>query len=119
MQELFRAVLKVKNAQECARFFRDLMTIEEIREMANRWKAARLLDDGLTYRDVAFKTGMSTTTVARIAFWLRDGEGGYRLVLDRMKNQAERRTTVRSRRVSNQQNAHHSHHPTSSYEQRT
>lgn len=109
MQELFRAVLKLKNVQECARFFRDLMTIEEIREMANRWKAARLLDDGLTYRDVAFKTGMSTTTVARIAFWLRDGEGGYRLVLDRMKNQAERRTTVRSRRVSNQQNAHHTH----------
>lgn len=98
MQKLFSAMQNVKTREECARLFRDLMTIEEIREMSNRWKAARLLDEGLTYRAVAQQTSMSTTTVARIAFWLRDGEGGYRLVLDRMKN---RKTT--------QQNAHHTH----------
>lgn len=106
MNALFRAVLQIKNTQECARFFRDLMTIEEIREMSQRWNAAQLLDKGMTYREVAAQTRMSTTTVARIAFWLRDGEGGYRLVLDRIKKTGQKK------------NVHH-HHVHRSYEQRS
>jgi uncharacterized protein YerC len=51
--------------------------------MAHRLAAARLLDQGLPYHTVAERVGGSTTTVTRVAQWLRRGEGGYRLVLDR------------------------------------
>jgi TrpR-related protein YerC/YecD len=53
--------------------------------MTHRWQVARLLDDGLPYLEVARRTGASTTTVTRVAHWLRHGEGGYRRVLDRAK----------------------------------
>ena len=82
---LFRAIISLKTEKEAARFMRDLCTIEEIEEMANRWEAACLLNKGVSYRDVAKKLGMSTTTVSRIANWLNNGMNGYQLVLKRMK----------------------------------
>lgn len=82
---LFRAIVSLKTGREAARFFRDLCTIEEIEEMANRWEAARLLNKGVSYRDIAKKLGMSTTTVSRIANWLNNGMNGYKLVLRRSK----------------------------------
>ena len=47
--------------------------------MAHRWHAARLIDEGLPYHEVAKRSGASTTTVTRVAHWLRYGEDGYRL----------------------------------------
>ena len=82
---LFKAILRLKTPEEAARFFRDLCTIEEIEEMANRWEAARLLDKGVSYRDIARKLGMSTTTVSRIANWLNNGMDGYKLVLKKFR----------------------------------
>ena len=52
--------------------------------MAHRWHAARLVDEGLRTTEMAKRTGASTATVTRVAHWLRYGEGGYRLVLDRL-----------------------------------
>lgn len=80
---LFKAIVSLKTVKEAERFFRDLCTIEEIREMSERWQIARLVNQGLPYRDVAAKLAVSTTTVARVASWLYNGAGGYRLVLDR------------------------------------
>jgi TrpR-related protein YerC/YecD len=51
--------------------------------MAHRWEVARLLEQGLPYLEIAERTGASTTTVTRVAHWLRHGEGGYRQALDR------------------------------------
>jgi TrpR-related protein YerC/YecD len=81
---LFRAVLRLRTVDEAARFFRDLMTLHELREMRNRWLVVRLLDQGLPYKTIEARTGMSSRTVARIARWIRDGEGGYRMLLKRM-----------------------------------
>ena len=81
---LYRAILRLKSVEECERFFRDLLTIEEIIEMSKRWQAARLLNKHQPYREVAKKTGLSTTTVTRVAQWLNHGQGGYRLILDRI-----------------------------------
>ena len=53
--------------------------------MTHRWHAARLVDEGLPYHEVSRKTGASTTTVTRVAHWLRHGEGGYRLAIDRLR----------------------------------
>ena len=51
--------------------------------MTHRWQVARLVEAGLPYQAIASQTGASTTTVTRVAHWLRHGEGGYRLALER------------------------------------
>ena len=83
--ELFKAIISLKSVKEAERFFRDLCTIEKIKEMSDRWQIARLVNEGLPYREIAAKLAVSTTTVARVALWLNNGAGGYRLVLDRQE----------------------------------
>lgn len=82
--ELFNAILKLRTRHEAEAFFRDLLTLKEIDEISRRWQAVLLLDKGLSYREIAAKTGHSTTTVARIAHWLNHGEGGYRMMVGRV-----------------------------------
>ncbi len=82
-RELFDAILTLEDRSELERFFRDLCTISELEAMAHRWEVARMVDRGLPYLEIAAKTHASTTTVTRVAHWLRYGEGGYRLALDR------------------------------------
>ena len=83
MKELFEAILSLRTQDEAAGFFRDLCTMSELEAMAHRWQVVRLLDRGLPYLEIAERTGASTTTVTRVAHWLRHGEGGYRAALDR------------------------------------
>ena len=84
-QQLFRAIRLLKTDEEVERFFRDLCTVSELEAMSHRWHAARLLDQGLPYQEIARITGASTATVTRVAQWLRRGENGYRLMLERLK----------------------------------
>ena len=83
MRELFEAILSLESRADVERFFRDLCTLSELEAMAHRWQVARLVDAGLPYQAVASQTGASTTTVTRVAHWLKHGEGGYRAALDR------------------------------------
>jgi TrpR-related protein YerC/YecD len=83
--DLVQAFLKVKTASELQNFIRDLCTLEEIGEMNKRWQAVLMINDGLSYREIAKKLSLSTTTVARVAHWLHHGRGGYRLILGRVK----------------------------------
>ena len=85
-KELFKAILSLKNEKEAAVFFRDLLTLGEIKDFAERFKMARLLVQGLSYAEVAKQTHSSTTTVSRVAHWLFHGRGGYRLIINRLKN---------------------------------
>ena len=85
MKELFGAILALRTQNEVAGFFRDLCTMSELEAMAHRWEVAQLLDRGLPYQEIASRTHASTTTVTRVAHWLRYGEGGYRMALDRRK----------------------------------
>jgi len=85
MKELFEAMASLKSPAELQAFLRDLCTLGELEAMAHRWEVARLVDRGLPYLEIASKTHASTTTVTRVAHWLRYGEGGYRLALDRQK----------------------------------
>lgn len=66
-------------------FLRDLCTLEELEEMSKRWEAVTLIEKGIPYREIAKKTGLSTTTVTRISHWLHNGEGGYAEALQKMK----------------------------------
>ena len=83
MRELFSAMLALETRAELERFFRDLCTLSELEAMAHRWQVAQLVDRGLPYLEISERTGASTTTVTRVAHWLKHGEGGYRLALDR------------------------------------
>jgi TrpR-related protein YerC/YecD len=82
-EDLFKAVLGLRNLEETQRFFRDLLTEKEILEFSNRWKVARMLDKGYKYDAIEDEVHMSSTTIARIHHWLRSGMGGYRLALKR------------------------------------
>src|SRR3954451_6535304 len=84
MEELFEAISTLESAAELERFLRDLCTMSELEAMAHRWEVARLVALGLPYVEIAARTHASTTTVTRVAHWLRYGEGGYRLALDRV-----------------------------------
>ena len=85
MREVFDAILSLETRAEVESFFRDLCTMSELEAMAHRWEVARLLEKGLPYLEIAEKTHASTTTVTRVAHWLKHGEGGYRLALDRRR----------------------------------
>ncbi len=84
MKELFETILKLEDQKEVSAFFRDLCTLDELTKMSERWEVARLLHQNLPYRKVAKKTGASTTTVTRVAHWLRRGEGGYQKALKKL-----------------------------------
>jgi len=83
---LFEAILRLETRDETERFFRDLCTLNELRDMAQRWAVVRMLDNGLHYAEISRTTGASTATITRIASWLHHGEGGYRLMLDRVRD---------------------------------
>jgi TrpR-related protein YerC/YecD len=85
IRDLLRTIVALRNRKEAERFFRDLCTLAELEAMAHRWQVAKLVDEGLPYHEVSRRTGASTTTVTRVAHWLRHGEDGYRLALDRQK----------------------------------
>lgn len=83
--ELLEAFLRLGNADEGASFLRDLCTLAEIHDLAQRWAVVRLLDSGKHYAEISRETGASTATITRIAGWLRHGEGGYRRALERLR----------------------------------
>lgn len=84
-EELFAAILKLKNLSQAKMFFRDLLTEKEIIEFGQRWKVARMLARRVSYVKIAKETGMSSTTIARVHKWLQKGAGGYRLILSKTK----------------------------------
>jgi len=76
--------VRLEDRDEAARFLRDLCTLSELRDMAQRWAVVRHLDDGKHYAEISRETGASTATITRIASWLNHGEGGYREALQRL-----------------------------------
>lgn len=84
IDDLCRALLVPENAEQMRRLLVDLCTPAEIHTLAERWHVARLLDGSdLSYRDIQERTGVSTTTVVRVARFLRqEPHHGYRLALD-------------------------------------
>ena len=84
VDELIAALLRLEDADEAARFLRDLCTLGELHDLAQRWAVVRRLDAGEHYAQISRETGASTATITRIASWLNHGEGGYRSALERL-----------------------------------
>jgi TrpR-related protein YerC/YecD len=81
--ELMDAIAALPDRAAAERFFRDLCTLRELDEMAQRWRVAQLLEAGWHYLPISKETGVSTATVTRISQWLRHGTGGYAEALSR------------------------------------
>ncbi len=83
-EQLYRSFLELKSTEEVHSYLQDLLTMEEIEEFSNRLQVAKMLTDNVTYIEITQKTGMSSTTIARISKWLTTGKGGYKLILERL-----------------------------------
>ncbi len=84
LSSLSEAILLLKSSDEVSKFMEDLLTGGELIEMQNRWIAAQQLAREVPYTQIEKRTGLSSTTIARVSKWLRNGSGGYKLVLGRM-----------------------------------
>jgi len=83
---LIAAVATLRGESEVRQFLEDLFTEREMTELSRRWQAAQMLNRKISYTVISNKTGLSSTTVARVSKSLKNGTGGYRLLLDRVQN---------------------------------
>ncbi|HEY5651251.1 MAG TPA: YerC/YecD family TrpR-related protein [Acidimicrobiia bacterium] len=83
--ELLATIVRLGTVEEAAAFMRDLCTRKELEEMSHRWEAVKLLDQGIPYREISDRTGLSTATITRINQWLQHGTGGYRQMLTKIE----------------------------------
>ena len=87
-RSLFAAVLTLKTVDECRAFFRDLCTPAELQAIADRWAVVDWLQKGVPYREIHRLTGVSVTTIGRVARCLADGNGGYQVAASRQQRHA-------------------------------
>lgn len=85
LDALLDVILRLDDREEALSFLRDLCTVGELHDMAQRWAVVRMLDAGLHYAEISKRSGASTATITRIASWLHHGEGGYRAQLERLR----------------------------------
>ena len=83
-QRTFSGNTVTQNQKEAVAFFRDLLTMPELNEFANRWQIVKLLIAKKSYTDIAAQLNSSTATVTRVAHWLNNGLDGYKLLADRL-----------------------------------
>jgi TrpR-related protein YerC/YecD len=89
VDQLFDAIMCLKNREECYIFFEDICTVNELMSLSQRFEVARMLRDQKTYLDIAEKTGASTATISRVNRSLNYGNDGYDMVFARMEEQPE------------------------------
>lgn len=82
---LMDIITELKTREDAYNFFIDVCTIKEIKDMSKRLKAAKLLNDGLSYGEIIGKVGISTATLARVNKALKYGKGGYEKVIKKIK----------------------------------
>ena len=81
---LFSAVASLETVEECRSFFKDLCTPAELQALVDRWQVVEYLEQGLPYRKIHDLTGVSVTTIGRVARFLTDGFGGYQIAIERV-----------------------------------
>lgn len=89
LDELFDAILSLKNREECYRFFDDLATMNEISALRQRFQVAKLLKEGRTYNKIEEETNASTATISRVRRCIDYGSGGYEMIFKRQEDANE------------------------------
>ncbi len=85
--QLFRSIMALRDLDECYQYFEDLCTVREVRSIAQRLAVARMLAEGQSYQQTIAETGASSATISRVKRCLDYGAGGYRTVLDRLREE--------------------------------
>ena len=87
MDYLFQCILTLKSVEECYQFLEDLCTVAELKAMSQRMHVAKMLTEDRVYNDIVKMTGASTATISRVNRCLSYGTNGYRMAIDRAKEQ--------------------------------
>ncbi len=86
--DLVSAIIALESPEECYAFLLDICTVNELLSISQRWEVARMLDREITYNKIsAFGGDYCLATISRVNRCLNYGEGGYRMMLDRMGNE--------------------------------
>ena len=84
LQDFYKAILSLNTIEECAKFFDDVCTVQEVEVSSQRFEVAKLLYEGKNYNDINKLTGASTATICRVSKCLTYGDGGYKAVIERV-----------------------------------
>ncbi|MGV3488481.1 MAG: YerC/YecD family TrpR-related protein [Tuberibacillus sp.] len=84
LDQLFKAILSLKDIEECYRFFDDLCTMGEIQSISQRFAVARMLLEGYTYQRIEKETGASAATISRVKRCINFGNDSYQMTLERI-----------------------------------
>ncbi len=83
IDSFFEAILSLETKEECADFFDDVCTIQELNSIAQRLEVAKLLYEGKSYIEINKLTGASTATICRVGKCVNYGSGGYKTAIER------------------------------------
>lgn len=87
--ELCRALVSLQSVDECYAFLDDAFTIKEILDISQRLAVAKMLDKGISYSVISKETGASTATISRISKCYEYGSGGYKNVIEKLKEEKQ------------------------------
>ncbi len=85
MEQLFKAIASIDNAEDCGDFFEDLCTVTELKAFSQRFQVAKMLLDNKVYSDIVKETGASTATISRVNRSLSFGTDGYKKIMEKNK----------------------------------
>ena len=88
-EEMYKAILTLRDVDECMRFFDDLCTVSELLAMEQRYHVAKCLEKGMIYNDILAETGASSATISRVNRSLQYGRGGYEIAFARLDGTEE------------------------------
>lgn len=94
---LYQAIALIRTPKEAQEFFNDLCTPTELQAMSDRWLVVKAIKEGKPYRQIYAETGVSVTTVGRVARHLALGSGGYELIYERIKNKKSKKKSKASK----------------------
>lgn len=81
---LFAAILSLKNEDECYKFFEDICTINELHSLAQRFDVGVRLLQKQTYQEISGATGASTATISRVNRLLVNDDSGIEMAASRI-----------------------------------
>lgn len=92
IEQLCEALLKMETISDAKAFLKDICTPKELQDLSERWNVCLLLNDKKSYRAISDETGISLTTITRVARFLKNEPyKGYQMALAKIKSSNTRR----------------------------
>jgi TrpR-related protein YerC/YecD len=88
--DMYKAILELKDLQECCDFFEDICAMTELRSMEQRYEVAKMLYEDNVYTEIMQKTKASSATISRVNRMLNYGTGCLGRIFDRLAEKEEK-----------------------------